>query len=297
MSTSRCAATVGGRPRAGSPRADRRASVARSSPRGHSTASKASLWPQRCRRYAPGSGDSRATSASRTPRASRDRIAALEEVAARIAELDRLRAAAAVRARARARAWVPARVLRRRRKSAGADGRGRPGRTRRDRSGPGRGRARRAVRGSRGRRRAPRGRGLPARPGPELRIVSLDAGVLTASRRSLHGSCEAAANFADRLVESVERKRSQLVGRARSAAGSPADGASRRGRARPRRRCISRRSFLQGDRRRGRAVRRRGEAPVGVLRGARCGWLSRARGGVRLLAVGGAARRARREAR
>ena len=53
---------------------------------------------------------------------------------------------------------------------------------------------------------------------------------------------------------------------------------------------VVRRALLQGDRGRGRPVRRRGEAAVRLLRGARLGRLPRARGGLRLRARRGTSR-------
>ena len=98
-----------------------------------------------------------------------------------------------------------------------------------------------------------------------------------------------AVPFADRLVEAVERKRSQLVVGLDPRLDA-ADGAAWRGRAGPCRRGVGRRSLLQGNRRRGGPVRRRRQAADRVLRGARLGRSARARGGVRLRAVDRAAR-------
>ena len=110
--------------------------------------------PRRCRRSAPSCGGSRPTSASRTRRRLRDRITALEEVVAALAELERLRALELCLLVPAAEDGLPARVLRHRRpRRRGPDARS-PGGAR-----PGRGRG-----GSR--RRRP-GRGLArTRPTP-----------------------------------------------------------------------------------------------------------------------------------
>ena len=102
-------------------------------------------------------------------------------------------------------------------------------------------------------------------------------------------------DFADRLAEAVERKRSQLVvgldPRARALAG-------RAPRRRPRaRRGARRAALLLRDRRRRRAVRGRRQAAARVLRGARRRRDPRVRGGLRVRARGRAARDRRRQAR
>ena len=142
----------------------------------------------------------------------RDRMAALEEVVARIVELDRLRASRHVCARARARARRSGVRSSSRRKGDGADGRGELGRKR--------SRSRRAWR----RRRSSSPPWLPrtrtSSSWSRVSCVGLAPSSVSshstpptahpAPGRSLH-VVEAAANFADRLVEAVERKHSQLA--------------------------------------------------------------------------------------
>ena len=247
--------------------------------------STATTSRQRFRRSAPSSPGSRATSASRTPRACAIASRALEEVAG-----------AHRRARPAPRAselcvLAPAREPGFRRAFFVAAGAWPPSRTVRAR-------ARRG--GSRSRRdsRRPRCAEPSLRPedADELLVV---AGFLrsTAARSSESSSLDAERDprrvacrgphlddvvptpYDDVCPSELRRparrgRRAQAQParrRARPAARPAPDGAPRRGGARASGRGIGGRALLQGDRRRGRAVRRRGQAAVRVLRGARLG--------------------------
>ena len=240
----------------------------------------------RCRRSAPGCRASRAICASRTPRgfataSLRSRRSPRGSRSSSGCAREEVCILAPAREPAFWRAFFVARRARRR--TDGSSGRGRAAR-------------------DRGRACAPR-RSRSFRLRPRTPQISSSSRAICASRRRSCASWDCAPRRDPRRVAfgacrgNGELRRPPRGGgdaqaeparrRARPSARPPADGASRRGGARPSRRGVVGRSLLQGDRRRGRSVRRRGQAAVRLLRGARLRRLSRARGGVRLRAAAG----------